>query len=122
MSNSDLVRDYLENFWNQGQVELAEKYIAEDLVQHNPNLPNGRAPLAEFVASIRTQMPDGRFNLARIAEDGDLVFAHSNFVPAPGQLGLAVVDIFRIENGLIAEHWDVSETVPETTKSGNPIV
>ena len=117
-----LVQDYLETFWNQGRTDLADRYLAEDLLQHNPNLPDGRAPLAEFVAGLRGQLPELRFELRRLAAEGDLVFAHSHFTAAPGDSGRSVVDVFRIADGLIAEHWDLDEAVPESTASGRPVV
>ncbi|MFD0264334.1 nuclear transport factor 2 family protein [Kitasatospora indigofera] len=117
-----LVQDYLETFWNRGRTDLADRYLAEDLQQHNPNLPDGRAPLAEFVAGLRGRLPELRFELRRLAAEGDLVFAHSHFTAAPGDPGRAVIDVFRIADGLIAEHWDLDEAVPESTASGRPVV
>lgn len=120
--NAKLVREYLETVWNDGRTELADRYLAADLIQHNPNLPDGRAPLAEYIDSMRQQTPDGRFEIHRLAADGDLVFAHSHFTSGNGDRGMAVVDVFRIADGHIAEHWDVKEPVPETSASGHPTV
>ena len=118
----ELVRDYLEQVWNQGRTDLAGQYLAADLLQHNPNLPDGLTPLTAFVDGLRAQLPELRFELRRLAADGDLVFAHSHFTAAPGDPGRAVVDVFRIAGGRIAEHWDLNEAVPESTASGRPIV
>jgi predicted SnoaL-like aldol condensation-catalyzing enzyme len=120
--NKQLVTDYLENVWNQGKVDEADQYLAAGLLQHNPNLPDGIAPLTTFIAGFKTQVPEGRFEIRRIAADGDLVFTHSHFTAQDGDRGMAVVDVFRIEDGRIAEHWDVTTDVPETTASGHPIV
>ena len=119
---SALIRDYIELIWNQGRTDLADRFLAEDLVQHNPNLPNGRKPLVDFLDGFRQQLPEARFEIRRLAADGDLVFIHSLFTAHPGHRGVAVVDVFRIADGLIAEHWDLREDVPETTVSGNDIV
>ncbi|WP_326821161.1 nuclear transport factor 2 family protein [Streptosporangium sp. NBC_01756] len=119
---AQLVRDYFELVWNQGRTELADQFLAAGLIQHNPNLPNGRQPLAEFIDGMRAQLPQARFEIRRMAADGDLVFTHSLFTAQPGHSGIAVVDVFRIADGLIAEHWDLREDVPESTVSGNPIV
>ncbi|GAA1215805.1 ester cyclase [Kitasatospora nipponensis] len=119
---ADLVRGYLETVWNQGRTELAERYVAADLIQHNPRLPDGLAALTGLVEAVRTTFPQLRFEPRRIAAEGDLVFVHAHVVPAPGERGLAVVDVFRLEGGLIVEHWDVNEEVPATTASGRPIV
>ncbi|WP_064741784.1 MFS transporter [Hamadaea tsunoensis] len=120
--NAQLVADYLEIVWNQGRTDRVAEFVADDLAQHNPNLPDGRTPLAELVDGIREKMPQGRFELRRIAAEGDLVFAHSHFTAGEGDRGTAVVDVFRVEGGRIAEHWDVKEDVPETTASGRPII
>ncbi|MEU5385059.1 MULTISPECIES: nuclear transport factor 2 family protein [Kitasatospora] len=120
--NKQLVTQYLTTVWNDGETDEADRFLAEDLVQHNPNLPDGRKPVVEFVAGFKTQVPQGRFTIRRIAADQDLVFVHSHFTAQDGDRGMAVVDVFRIADGLIAEHWDVKENVPETTASGHPIV
>ena len=119
---SQLIHDFIEVVWNQGRVEEAERFVAEDLIQHNPALPNGRKALIGFIDGMREQFPEARFETRRLAAEGDLVFTHSLFTPQPGHRGIAVVDVFRIADGLIAEHWDVREDVPETTTSGNDIV
>jgi predicted SnoaL-like aldol condensation-catalyzing enzyme len=119
---AQLIRDYFELVWNQGRTEEAERFLAEDLIQHNPNLPNGRKPLVDFIDGLRKQLPELHFDIHRTAAEGDLVFVHSLFTAQPGHRGIAVIDVFRVADGLIAEHWDLREDVPETTASGNPIV
>jgi predicted SnoaL-like aldol condensation-catalyzing enzyme len=120
--STQLVREYLEVLWNQGKTEAADRYLAANLIQHNPNLPDGRAPLVDYIEGARKQMPDMRFELRRMAAEGDIVFAHSLFTANGGAVAMAVVDVFRIADGLIAEHWDATETVPATTASGHDIV
>lgn len=120
--NTQLVRDYLEILWNQGRTEEAATFVAEDLIQHNPNLPNGRGPLVDYIEGARKQMADMRFELQRIVAEGDLVVAHSLFTANGGSVAMAVVDIVRIAGGVIVEHWDATETVPASTASGNPII
>ncbi|MEO3876305.1 nuclear transport factor 2 family protein [Nonomuraea sp. B12E4] len=117
-----LVRDYFELVWNQGRTELADRFLSAGLIQHNPGLPDGRRPLAAFIDEMRAELPQARFEIRRMAVDGDLVFTHSLFTAHPGHSGIAVVDVFRIADDLIAEHWDLREDVPESTVSGNPIV
>ncbi|WP_433152591.1 nuclear transport factor 2 family protein [Actinomadura nitritigenes] len=119
---SQLVRDYIELVWNQGRTGEADRFLAENLIQHNPNLPDGRKPLVDFIGGLREQLPLARFGIRRVAAEGDLIFVHSLFTAHPEDRGTAVVDIFRIEDGLIAEHWDLREDVPETTVSGHGIV
>ncbi|MFI6401856.1 ester cyclase [Streptomyces sp. NPDC050548] len=118
----NFVRDYLETVWNQGQTDLADKYLAADLIQHNPNLPDGRKPLVEFIEGFRKQLPDARFEIKRAASSGDLVFVHTHFRATATDRGSVVVEIFRLEGGLIVEHWDVRDEIPETTVSGHDVV
>jgi predicted SnoaL-like aldol condensation-catalyzing enzyme len=120
--NTQLVRDYLEILWNQGRTESAADYVADDLIQHNPNLANGRGPLVDYIEGARKQMPDMRFDLKRTIAQGDLVVAHSLFTTGGGTVAMAVIDIVRIDNGTIVEHWDATENVPASTTSGNTIV
>ncbi|PYC68048.1 hypothetical protein C7C46_29805 [Streptomyces tateyamensis] len=120
--NTQLVLDYLETMWNQGRVEEAERFVAAELAQHNHGLADGRAALVGLIGSLRSQFPELRFEVARTAAEGELVFVHSHAVLVPGQPGMAVVDVFRIADGLIAEHWDVAAEVPPTTASGRPVI
>ena len=119
MSTSyDIASDYLEYVWNQGRTDLAEKYVAEDLIQHNANLADGRAALVTFIEGARSQMPDMKFDVRRSAAEGDLVFVHSHFIPAPGQTGLSVIDVFRVSDGLIVEHWAVRDDLRAMVPAG----
>lgn len=121
-ANKDLISDYFDTVWNGHQLDRLERFVADELAQHNPNLPDGRVPLEEFLRGFFAQMPDARFVPHRIIAEGDLVVAHSLFTPAPGATGMAVVDIFRVVDGRIVEHWDVKEEVPSQTANGRAMV
>jgi predicted SnoaL-like aldol condensation-catalyzing enzyme len=121
--NAATVREYLEVVWNQGRTDEAARYVAEDLAQHNPHLPDGRESLVGFIEGMRAQRPAARFDVRRLAADGDLVFVHSHFVAGPGEPGAAVVDVFRLADGRIVEHWDVATPLSsDATASGRPVI
>ena len=63
--------------------------------------------------------PELRMETKRIIAEGDYVVLHSHLILKPGDRGSAVVDIFRLENGKIVEHWDVVQEVPETSANNN---
>jgi predicted SnoaL-like aldol condensation-catalyzing enzyme len=63
--------------------------------------------------------PTLHFNFKRIIAEGDLVVVHSHLVRHKDDPGVAVMDIFRLENGRVVEHWDVLQDVPDTSANEN---
>ena len=125
MQNSkELVASYMEEIWVNRNVAFLDKYVSsEKFIQHNPHLEDGLEALRGFLPHLfNNLMPEGTWEVKRIIAEDDMVVVHSLAKPVPTALGMAVVDIFRLENGKIVEHWDVSTDVPEKTVSGNPIV
>ena len=96
MSNAKIVSDYLDVVFNQKDVAKAETYWAGDMIQHNPSMPNGLDVLRGFIQS----------------PDAQAMRVHGRYNNWGGKTMLAV-DIFRLENGKVVEHWDVmQEEVP----------
>lgn len=95
------------------------RYIAEDYIQHNPLAADGRDAVLKFFEAIPAdKLP--KVTLARIVAEGDLAAVHykSEF---PGGPSLAVVDIFRVQDGKIVEHWDVVQPMPSTSANPHPM-
>jgi len=114
VGNKRLVYDFWREVFEGGHMELAEKYMAESYVQHNPNVPTGRAAFVEFFSKVAKPKPiEPRIKapLVAIVADGDfVVLAFAREVPDPKDATKKYTttwfDMFRIENGKIAEHWD----------------
>ena len=89
-------------------------------IQHNPNAPTGRdATLAMMEASL-SRLPDLSHEVKRVIwGDADLVAIHFHFKYEPDSAGYAVVDILRIDQGYIHEHWDVLQEVPDPATAKN---
>jgi len=68
---------------------------------------------------LKEKFPKSRSEIKRVIADGDLVVLHVHSVREPGQRGRAIVDIFRLENGKIVEHWDVVQDIPEKAANDN---
>lgn len=117
-SNLDTVTTFYEDFFN-GHDAAAADVIAQDYIQHNPELPDGRAPFVDFFTDYFEQNPAYRSEIVRTAEDGDLVYLHVHSTNGPDDRGQAVVDIFRVVDGEITEHWDVIQDVPATSANSN---
>ena len=99
---------------------VVECYFAEDYVQHNPAIPNGRAAIPGLIANLSK---DFSYEPGMVVAEGDLVMVHGRYV-GWGPKPMIAVDIFRVANGKLAEHWDVvqEEVEASATASGNPHV
>ncbi len=110
-ANLTLVRAMFDEMLNPMESGAVDRFIAADYIQHNPNVESGREPLKAFLDYIRELNPHGVHDVKRMFADGDHVVVHYHVRRWPDDVGWAVVDIFRIENGLVAEHWDVAQDV-----------
>lgn len=109
--NLALVRGLFDAVLNPMDSSAVDRFIAPGYIQHNPNVETGREPLKAFLDFIKGASPEAVHDVKRMFADGDHVIAHYHVRRWPGDNGFAVIDIFRIEDGLIAEHWDVSQDV-----------
>ncbi|WP_217242226.1 nuclear transport factor 2 family protein [Streptomyces sp. AC555_RSS877] len=119
--NKRVAAHVLTQLFEEGNLKVADRYISEDYIQHNPAAPNGREAIKNFIRDWTARFPDHQYNVKRVLAQGNLVLVHSNPVYEPGTRGTAVVDIFRFDpkSGMIAEHWDTVQDVPATTVNGN---
>lgn len=118
-ANRQLVLRFYDRFFNQHQTRQAAAVVADDYRQHNPEVPDGKAPFVDYFTGFFKDNPQSRARVVRSATDGDLVYLHVHSTNGPGDRGQAVVDIFRVKNGKIVEHWDVIQNVPEKAENSN---
>lgn len=122
MSVKSVVSEYMQVVWVQRKIGELDRFVAADLMQHNPNLPDGAGPLKAFLGKLFGELsPHLEWRVLRVITDGDLAAVHSLAISEPGTRGTVVVDLFRVAGGKIVEHWDVAHDVPETTASGRPV-
>ena len=109
MTNSQIVANYLDIVFNQRDLAKAETFWADDMIQHNPQMPNGLDVLRGFITNPD---PNPKYEMGVIMEKGDMVMVHGKYTGWAGK-DMIAVDIFRLENGKVVEHWDVmQEEVP----------
>jgi predicted SnoaL-like aldol condensation-catalyzing enzyme len=118
-ANKKIVIDFYEKALNQKDFEAAAKHFGPRYIQHNPNVPNGPDGLKRLVTLLKEKFPNSKSTIKRAIAEGDLVVLHVHSVREPGERGRAIVDIFRVENGKIVEHWDVIQDVPEKAANDN---
>lgn len=116
-ANKKLVYDFWREVFEAGHLELAPKYLAEDYIQHNPNVATGRAAFVAFFSAIKKPKPiEAKVTapLVNIVAEGDIVlltFVREYKEPKDASKTYTTTwfDMFRIENGQIAEHWDPAQ-------------
>ena len=113
-ANKRLVYDFWREVFEAGHMDLANKYLAESYIQHNPNVPTGRAAFVAFFSKFakpKPIQPAIKAPLVSIVAEGDLVvlsFVADRKDPKDPTKKYTTTwfDMFRVEKGKIAEHWD----------------
>ena len=111
--NKRFVYDFWREVLEGRHVELAEKYMSEGYIQHNPNVPTGRAAFVGFFGRLEPLpiVPEIKGQVVSITAEGDLVtlaFVDEHPDPADETKTYTTTwfDMFRLEDGKIIEHWD----------------
>lgn len=118
-SNKKTVLAFYEAALIRRDIDAARQYLGSSYIQHNPTAPDGVEGLVGLIKFLKEKFPLRSGVIKRVVAEGDLVVLHVHSKTTPEDRGTAIVDIFRIENGKIVEHWDVMQPVPETARNNN---
>ena len=118
-ANEKFVAEFYEKALNQKDFEAATRYLGPRYTQHNPGAADGPEGLKAYIQFLRDKFPDSRSEIKRVFADGDYVIVHVHAIREPGTRGRAIIDIFKLENGKLVEHWDVAQDIPEKAANSN---
>ncbi|TDW15500.1 nuclear transport factor 2 family protein [Kribbella kalugense] len=116
-SAREVVLDLVQRF-GSGDIDGIGALLADEFVSHNPRVTHrdsasGRQLFLEYLKGpVGDELMNGTVVPARLIADADHVAVHTHLTTRDGQ-DLAIVDIFRVVHGLVVEHWDVVQQVPE---------
>ncbi|MDB5617650.1 MAG: polyketide cyclase [Tardiphaga sp.] len=118
-ANKKAVLEFYDKGLNQKDYDAAAKFLGPRYVQHNPNAQDGPEGFKAFLAFLREKFPDSHSDIKQVFADGDYVILHVHAVREKGTRGNAIIDIFKLENGKIVEHWDAVQPIPEKSANTN---
>lgn len=110
---------YTQAFIDHDYQEAANTYLAENYIQHSPGAGNGKEGFVTAMQGFIDPNPELSIKTLRTYSQGDLVFLHNEITIAPGVAPISSMDIFRVSNGKIVEHWDAQQQVPAESANGN---
>jgi predicted SnoaL-like aldol condensation-catalyzing enzyme len=118
-ANKRVATEFYDAAINRKDFAAASQYLGSQYKQHNPTAADGAEGLRGFIDFLKTRFPNQRGEIKRVIAEGDLVVLHVHSTRGDGTPGRAIVDIFRIENGKVVEHWDVIQDIPAQAANQN---
>ncbi len=119
--NLQAVLDFYQVVINGQHYDRAADFLDDGYVQHKPEVETGPEGVLDFVRWVYSQSPDHKARVVRSFVDGDYVILHVHIMNGVEAENIAVMDIFRVEDGRLMEHWDVASPVPEAAKNVNGV-
>jgi predicted SnoaL-like aldol condensation-catalyzing enzyme len=118
-ANKTAVLAFYDAALNKLDFDAASKYLGPTYKQHNPTAADGAQGLKGFLAYLKANFPKTRSEVTMAFADGDFVILRVHAIRTPGTLGNAIIDIFRLENGKVVEHWDSVQPIPDKPANSN---
>ncbi|RAN71365.1 ester cyclase [Bacillus sp. SRB_331] len=117
--NKKMVVDFYNEVFNKHNIDIIPKYVSQDYKQHNPFVADGRKVFMDFFKGDFVKNPNSSAEIKRVVAEGDMVALHVHSRANSQDKGVAIVDIFRINDGKIVEHWDVIQEIPSEAANDN---
>lgn len=118
--NKEIVTSFYNLAFRDHKIEEAfARYGGNKYIQHNPLIPDGKEVVIKFFSGYFKANPTARNEIKHVIAEGDLVVLHVLSKKNPTDQGRAVMDMFRVENGKVVEHWDVIQDIPSKAANNN---
>jgi predicted SnoaL-like aldol condensation-catalyzing enzyme len=128
--NKQVVRDFYEEVFRKRDLASADRFMYDDYIQHNPDAKQGKSGFVEFHRGFFAAVPDFCATINQLVAEGDLVYVYNtitgthtghgflNHPPTGNRIKFDAVDMFRLRDGKLCEHWDVADTRALFTQVG----
>ena len=121
-NNKRILREFADMMINQRRPEEAiKKYMGDRYIQHEPIVEDGPEGCLKFHQDMLKEYPNTRLEIKRMIAEDDLVVLHLHMIRYEGDRGAAVIDIFRLDNNKLVEHWNAVQEIPETSLNDNGV-
>jgi predicted SnoaL-like aldol condensation-catalyzing enzyme len=117
--NKTIVVNFYQKLFGDKDLSAIDETIGDTYIQHNPAAGDGKEALKSILTPFFTGAPKTKIGVQRVVAEDDLVVLHTRQVF--GTTVNSVIDIFRLVDGKIMEHWDVIQAVPENPVSKHPM-
>lgn len=118
-ANKKLVLDFYEQIIGRKDFDAGRQYMGATYKQHAPYAADGPEGLRAFVEWFKQNFPNHRYEVKRVLAEGDFVMLHLHGMGGMSPFGESVVDIFRVEDGKVVEHWDIIQPIPDKADNAN---
>ena len=119
--NKQLVLRFVNEFLGEHRFEVLDELLGPTYTQHNPAINDSKEGLIAFFREFWKKHPTTIYDIKRVIAENDLVAVHYHWIVEPDVFERAIVDIFRVENGKLVEHWDVVQPIPEVSVNRHPM-
>lgn len=117
-TNEQIVTEAYQRIFGELDTSAVDQYISKNFVQHNPTIADGPEGVKQLLQMLTSQgVPKQKIEFKHVVADGDIVVLHSRYEMAGKEWRF--IDIYRVENGKLTEHWDAMMQAPDTRANTN---
>jgi len=118
--NKQIATTGYQRIFGDLDITAVDDYMSNDFIQHNPTIADGPEGVKALVQTLVSQgVPKQRISFKHIVAEGNIVILHSRFEMAGKEWRF--IDIYRVKNNKLVEHWDAMMPMPEERENNNPM-